>query len=345
MASPGRQGPTQNLLVIVLCLLAGGAVAFALRESRAPAPPPMEPVKPVAPVEFDGGAGVSAGGPVAPMDEPPVTPVPVEVAKRGRLSSDRVDPRLPHRLPPGGKMRMEVADVWCEGMPVERCGKYPQDCEVAVYCDGTRFCRSQELYPSLETCAGEGILGASVACCAGLVARCGVPSGGETCNLQKGDESEPVCIRCGDGVCGPFEQACNCPEDCATSASRPKLRYQGLWPEGAASMEGVTPGGTSRPGQCLDIPMSPEDVHRCLVSWSEGLFGLRRVAELQHVDDLGPFTPFDLDLMSCLERVSSYSDRRSETTREGCLEALFQRTRDARLDKVRWFSETYRGAR
>ncbi|QSQ12286.1 hypothetical protein [Myxococcus landrumensis] len=338
-APPPHRSVTKNLLVVALCLLVGGAAAFALRAPSAPEAPPMEPVD----------AGVPTGGPGVPTKEPGVPKkgpvVPTRNVKMARLDGAFVDPRIPRRMPPGPKSRQKNAAVWCEGLSVERCGGYRKDCEVGVYCDGVRFCRSRAEFPTEETCAGEGILGASVACCLGLVSRCGVPSGGrEACDPQKGDESEPVCIRCGDGVCGPFEQSCNCPEDCATSEARPKLRFQGPWPKGA-SPDDVAPEGTTAPGQCLDTQASPEDVHRCLESWSEGLFGLRHSAELQRVEDLKPFTPFDLDVMSCLERWSSYAARRSETSREGCIEALYQRTRDSRLDKLRWFSSSYGGSR
>ncbi|WP_338873226.1 hypothetical protein [Myxococcus stipitatus] len=334
MATPWSQGVPKNLVIVALCLLVGGAAAFALREPRAPG------ALPVAPVVSDGGTGVPTGGPEVPTGGPEV---PIRDGKKARLTGAYVDPRRPRRMPPGPEMRHGTADVWCEGLSLERCGKYPQDCEVGVYCDGVRFCRSQPRFPSPETCAGEGILGANVACCSGLVARCGIPEGGRgTCNPQQGDESEPVCIRCGDGMCGPFEQACNCPEDCAPSEARPKLRYRGLRPEGP---EDFALDASAAPAQCLDTQPSPGAVHNCLVAWSESLFGLRTVAELERAEDLKPFTPFDLDLMRCLERSSSYAYRRSETSREGCIEALYRRTRDSRLDKLRWFSTLSGGAR
>lgn len=38
---------------------------------------------------------------------------------------------------------------------------------------------------------------------------------------------EPFCAPCGDGVCGTFEDRCNCAADCAPTAARPRIRYQG----------------------------------------------------------------------------------------------------------------------
>ncbi|WP_338873222.1 hypothetical protein [Myxococcus stipitatus] len=328
-SAPRSRGVPKNLLIVALCLLVGGAAAFALRE------PGASEALPVESGVSDGGTGVPTGGSVVPMGGPEV---PTRDAKRAE-----VDPRSPQRLPPGPDKRQAPADVWCEGLSVERCGAYPQDCEVGVYCDGVRFCRARAEFPSQETCAGEGILGASVACCPGLVPRCGEPRGeGGTCDSQKGEVSEPVCVRCGDGVCGPFEQACNCPEDCAPSEARPKVRYRGPRPEGP---EDFALDASSTPGQCLDIGATQEDIRGCLRAWRESLFGPRTAAELQQAEDFKPFTPSDLDLMGCLELPSSYTDRRSETSQEGCIEALYQRTQDARLDKVRWFSTVSRGAR
>ncbi|QSQ12284.1 hypothetical protein [Myxococcus landrumensis] len=332
-APPPHRSVTKNLWVVALCLLVGGAAAFALREPSAPGAPPMD----------TGDAGVPTKEPAVPTKGPGV---PTRDAKTARLDGPRHNPRIPRRMPEGPEFRQKTADVWCEGLSAERCGSYPRDCEVATYCDGVRFCRSQADFPSQETCAAEGILGANVACCPGLVPRCGVPSGARgACNAQQEEAAEPVCIRCGDGVCGVFEQACNCPEDCATSEARPKVRYQGLRPEGPPAQDAFVPEGAATPGQCLDILASPEAIHACLESWSDSLFGLRRVDDLQRVENLKPFTPFDLDLMRCLERSSSYSARRSDTSREGCIEALSQRTRDSRLDKLRWFSTLSRGGR
>ena len=361
MATPRHQGVTKNVLIVVPCLLAGGAAAFVtlyperLSAWMSRSDPSGERSNELTRVE--GGQGpltvplrlppTPDGGAVVASGDAAILGREAEAASedewRERFGRAWPDPRTPRRMPPGSEERESVVKVWCEGLPLARCGWYPKDCEVAVYCDGTRFCRSQESYPSQETCAAEGILGASVACCPGLVARCGVPSGSGTCDRQEGSDAEPVCLRCGDGVCGPLEQACNCPEDCAPSEARPRVRHQGVWPEGAAARGVRAPKGTLLPGQCLDARKTPEDIQRCLVSWSEGLFARRRAAELQRVENLAPFTPFDVDLMACLERASSYDDRRSETSREGCIETLFRRTQDARLDKLRWYSFTYRG--
>ncbi|AGC49044.1 hypothetical protein MYSTI_07772 [Myxococcus stipitatus DSM 14675] len=303
------RGVTKNLQVVALCLLTGGAVAFALREPSAPEVSSMGPVE----------SGVPRGAPEVPSR-----------SEEARLVEARPGPSALEEEP---AERPDAADVWCEGLSVERCGEYPQDCEAAVYCDGVRFCRAQERSRGQESCAGEGLHVGGRACCPGLVSRCGARLKDETCDSGE-ETSEPVCLRCGDGVCGVYEQACNCPEDCATSEARPKVHHRGLMPKGPPSeLEKA-----ATPGQCLDIHATAGGVHSCLESWSEALFGLSDADALPRVENLAPFTPFDIDLMRCLERWGSYAERRSETSREGCIEALYRRTQDARLDKLRWFS-------
>ena len=56
-------------------------------------------------------------------------------------------------------------------------------------------------------------------CCEGLVASsdCDVMEDG-SCSCKKCPCY--LCLPCGDGVCGPFEHACNCPADCAPAAAK-----------------------------------------------------------------------------------------------------------------------------
>ncbi|MBZ4395057.1 hypothetical protein [Myxococcus sp. AS-1-15] len=190
-----RRGVAKNLLFVIACLLVGGSAAFVvLHQDR---PPDGLPIPEVAVPKAE-----------APKDPPPVTKP---------LTGPYRDPRIPQRMPPGDELRRPTEDVWCEGLSVERCDDFPKDCELAAYCDGVRFCRTQPMYPNKAECAEEGVLGASVACCPGLVPRCGALEHhvGPRCDPIEGTTLESVCVRCGDGVCGKFEQVCNCPEDCA----------------------------------------------------------------------------------------------------------------------------------
>ncbi|GEN13480.1 hypothetical protein SAMN05443572_1068 [Myxococcus fulvus] len=189
-----RRGVAKNLLLVVACLLVGGAAAFVV--------PPRDTPQDALPIPAV----------AAPKAETPTPPPPVKP-----LTGPYRDPRIPKRMPPGPELRRPTQDVWCEGLSVERCDDFPKDCELATYCDGVRFCRTQPRYPNEATCAEEGILGANVACCPGLVPRCGSLEHyvGPKCDPIEGTTAEPVCVRCGDGVCGRAEQVCNCPEDCA----------------------------------------------------------------------------------------------------------------------------------
>ncbi|WP_408888736.1 hypothetical protein VZQ01_21750 [Myxococcus faecalis] len=45
--------------------------------------------------------------------------------------------------------------VWCEGLPVERCGQHPRDCRVLAYCDGVKFCAATTAAPEPCGVAGE----------------------------------------------------------------------------------------------------------------------------------------------------------------------------------------------
>jgi hypothetical protein len=99
----------------------------------------------------------------------------------------------------------------CEGVPLSPTGDnmcfeyggYYQDCR-----------REGEVYEGKIICAR---------CCDGLERSSVIVPGDEVppeldelpegCDFGAPD-SILVCIRCGDGVCGPGESFCNCPEDC-----------------------------------------------------------------------------------------------------------------------------------
>jgi len=67
-----------------------------------------------------------------------------------------------------------------------------------------------------KTCldVGEGFIGfdSQDKCCEGLVAKSDCLLTYDGCSCPKCPCY--VCLPCGDGVCGPFEHRCNCPEDC-----------------------------------------------------------------------------------------------------------------------------------
>ena len=221
-------------------------------------------------------------------------------------------------------------DVWCEGLPVERCGEYPEECHVAVYCDGESACTSWRNHPRDLQCGKEGYAGGSVACCPGLVGRCGQVDGRDkTCDDQRDTDKRPLCLACGDGVCGSLEQRCNCPEDCQPTAQRPKVDYRGRNPEGPRRDPNVPPGVT-RPSGCLEVLDDGDAVRNCLGAWAYAVLGRSSVEELRVARSLEPLTAFDLDLLECLN-LEHGTPPDSRPTRQSCLQALSLRNPDARL--------------
>ena len=90
------------------------------------------------------------------------------------------------------------------------------------YC-GNGICDGSESVSSCpgdcgSACTSEGqtysVHPASLQCCAGLtVVSCASPSSSGTCQSCVGAS---VCTRCGNGICGPGENYCNCPSDCSS---------------------------------------------------------------------------------------------------------------------------------
>lgn len=93
-----------------------------------------------------------------------------------------------------------------------------QYCAVMTNCSDEKICHYKMEGEPAE-CGDESYAGQDVPCCPGLVRRCGYEFADGTCDMEgKNDTvySLPICIPCGDGVCGQFESYCNCPEDCPT---------------------------------------------------------------------------------------------------------------------------------
>ena len=119
------------------------------------------------------------------------------------------------------------------------------------------------------------------------------------------------------------------------SAKRPKIRYRGSNPEGPRQGDPNVPEGATRPAQCLELLDDADLVRNCLVVWTRAVLGRSSWDELQNADSIAPLTPFDLELMRCLSlEQGGRRPRSGPPTRESCLEALSQRTKDARLEKL-----------
>lgn len=112
----------------------------------------------------------------------------------------------------------------CRTIKAKDCPK--AYCAVMTNCSGQKVCEDQMVGPPPK-CGGLAYEGQDVSCCPGFVRRCGVEFYDGTCDME-GKNSVydlPICIPCGDGVCGQFENKCNCPEDCTTKPPSPaKLR-------------------------------------------------------------------------------------------------------------------------
>jgi len=84
-----------------------------------------------------------------------------------------------------------------------------------IFGDGFESGDTSAWAPSGPVCVPEGESGSvfsGIPCCSGLTTIiCSTPTGGGMC-LTSSDCF--VCTLCGDGLCGPGENVCNCPEDC-----------------------------------------------------------------------------------------------------------------------------------
>jgi hypothetical protein len=101
----------------------------------------------------------------------------------------------------------------CQMIDVAHC---PLDrCQLMTDCGGRTVCyyRSSEPPPA---CGSVSYYGQEVACCGGLVKRCGAMINGVCRPDTGGYDGLPQCLACGDGTCDPiWENPCNCPEDCS----------------------------------------------------------------------------------------------------------------------------------
>lgn len=115
-----------------------------------------------------------------------------------------------------------VADCRPHGCPTDpepACDEARPVCGpagVAVVADGCWICVDRATCEPAAMCVPEGgstpVVPDAPPCCPGLEPiGCGAPVDG-ACEPCVGAS---VCARCGDGLCGPGENICNCPDDCA----------------------------------------------------------------------------------------------------------------------------------
>ncbi len=88
-------------------------------------------------------------------------------------------------------------------------------CQIIIGCEGKEICYYKENQAPPQ-CGPLAYTGQDVDCCEGLVRRCGVEFFDGSCDMlgKNSMYAVPICLPCGDGICGQFENHCNCPEDC-----------------------------------------------------------------------------------------------------------------------------------
>ena len=100
----------------------------------------------------------------------------------------------------------------CTAFEAENCPL--ESCQIMTNCKGEEVCYSQFSVGPPE-CGGIGSYTQDVACCEGLVKRCGIVLKDGSCDTNSGGYNNfPQCIPCGNGICDQFENKCSCPEDC-----------------------------------------------------------------------------------------------------------------------------------
>ena len=98
----------------------------------------------------------------------------------------------------------------------------PQYCQVMTDCSDEKICH-YKMTGGQPECGNLAYAGQDVDCCDGLVKRCGVAFFDGRCDMEGKNSvyNLPICIPCGDGICGQFEDRCNCPEDCQQRLKAP----------------------------------------------------------------------------------------------------------------------------
>lgn len=106
--------------------------------------------------------------------------------------------------------------VKCTDIPADKC---PTDyCSMMMDCSGKKICHFQMLGEKAQ-CGDLAYAGQDVECCPGLIRRCGIEFLDGACDMEGKNSiyNLPICVPCGDKICGNFENRCNCPEDCGTA--------------------------------------------------------------------------------------------------------------------------------
>ena len=108
----------------------------------------------------------------------------------------------------------------CTSIPLDKCPE--QYCAVMTNCSDEKVCH-YKMEGEPAKCGDLAYAGQDVACCPGLVQRCGIEFLDGNCDMEGRNSvyDLPICIPCGNGICDQFENRCNCPEDCGTPPDIP----------------------------------------------------------------------------------------------------------------------------
>lgn len=109
----------------------------------------------------------------------------------------------------------------CPAIKAEDCPL--EYCQIMTDCAAQKICHYQ-MAGGLPECGDLAYAGQDVECCQGLVKRCGIEFIDGRCDMEGKNSvyNLPICIPCGDGICGQFEDRCNCPEDCKKDFKKPE---------------------------------------------------------------------------------------------------------------------------
>lgn len=108
----------------------------------------------------------------------------------------------------------------CKAIQAKDCPL--EHCAVMTDCSDNKICHYQ-MAGEKPACGDLSYGGQEVECCPGLVKRCGLQFLEGHCDMEGKNSiyNIPICIPCGDGICGQFEDRCNCPEDCRLKKKEP----------------------------------------------------------------------------------------------------------------------------
>jgi hypothetical protein len=130
---------------------------------------------------------------------------------------------------------------------------WPQNGQILV----EKYCKNSD-------CAKEGesvpVIPDAPECCSGLIKiPCDKPDNNGDCKF--GCDGASICANCGNGICGPGENKCNCPDDCGTACAE----INGKCKKECAQGEEKVNGACEDAGNvcCYGIPDCTEQGYAC----------------------------------------------------------------------------------